>query len=134
MNSIKLLVLMVIATVFVISLGAHPGPERHPIEQELFDLEAELRAEFNGLESRLNTRLDNLSAPDDAAIAVVVESTVTEALVGITQTTNELNNQLEEVVSSNRQLMYYGIGAFAVLFAGFIGMFSYFQAKQKALK
>lgn len=134
MNSIKLLVLTVIATVFVISLGAHPGPERHPIEQELFDLEAELRAEINGLESRLNTRLDNLSAPDDAAIAVVVESSVTEALVGITQTTNRLNNQLEEIVANNRQLMYYGIGALAVLLVGFIGMFAYFQVKLKALK
>lgn len=134
MNSIKLLVLTVIATVFVISLGAHPGPERHPIEQELFDLEAELRAEINGLESRLNTRLDNLSAPDDAAIAVVVESSVTEALVGITQTTNRLNNQLEDIVANNRQLMYYGIGALAVLLVGFIGMFAYFQVKLKALK
>ncbi len=134
MNSTKLLVLSVFAMVFVISAGAHPGPERHPIEQELFDLEAELKAEISELERRLNARLDSLSAPDEDAIAVVVASTVNEALVGITQSSDELQNQVEELVSNNRQLMYYGLGAAVVLFAGLIGMFAYFHVKQKALK
>ena len=134
MNSIKLLVLSVIATVFVISAVAHPGPERHPIEQELFDLEAELKADINALERRLNARFDSLSAPDEDAIAIVVASTVNEALVEITRTSNEMESQMEELVARNRQLPYYGVGALAFLFAAFIGMFAYFQGKLKASK
>ena len=134
MNSTKLWVLSVFAMAFVISAGAHPGPERHPIEQELFDLEAELKADISELERRLNARLDSLSAPDEDAIAVVVASTVNEALVEITGTSNEMESQLEELIANNRLLPYYGVGALAVLFAAFIGMFAYFQSKLKALK
>lgn len=134
MNSIKLLVLSVLATLFVISAGAHPGQERHPIEQELFDVEADLRAEVNALEGRLIAHFESLSEPDEDAITVVVENTVNKALVGLTQTSDELKVQVEELVSNNRQLMYYGIGAVAVLLAGLIGMFAYFQVKLKALK
>ena len=134
MNSTKLLVLSVFAMAFVISAGAHPGPERHPIEQELFDLEAELKAEISELERRLNARLDSLSAPDENAIAVVVASTVNEALVEIIGTSNEMESQLEELSANYRQLPYYGVGALAVLFAAFIGMFAYFQSKLKASK
>ena len=134
MNSTKLLVLSVFAMAFVISAGAHPGPERHPIEQELFDLEAELKAEISELERRLNARLDSLSAPDEDAIAVVVASTVNEALVEIIGTSNEMESQLEELSANYRQLPYYGVGALAVLFAAFIGMFAYFQSKLKASK
>ncbi|MYD46540.1 MAG: hypothetical protein F4W92_09320 [Gammaproteobacteria bacterium] len=131
MNSIKLLVLTIIATLFVISTGAHPGPERHPIEQELTDLATELRSHINELERRLNARIDGLAAPDEEAISVVVESTVNAALVGITQSSDELKNQVDELVATDRQHMYYGLGALAVLLVGFIGMFAYFQVKLK---
>lgn len=134
MNSIKLLVLSVFATLFVISAGAHPGPERHPIEQELFDVEADLRAEINEIEGRLIAHFESHGEPDEDVIAVVVENTVKDALVGLTQTSDELKNQVEQLVSNNRQLMYYGVGAVAILLAGLIGMFAYFQVKLKALK
>ncbi len=134
MNLIRLLVLSVLATLFVISAGAHPGPERHPIEQELFDLEAQLKADIRELEGRLNARFDSLSEPDEEAIAVVVASTVNEALVEITRTSKEMESQMEELVANNRRLPYYGVGALAFLFAAFIGMFGYFQGKLKASK
>ena len=119
------------------SVGAHRGPERHPIEQELVDLASELRADINALERRLNDRIDSLDAPDDDAIADAVASAMNVALVDITQSSNELKVQVEEIVATNRTL-YWGLIAVAVaggvlILGGFIGMFVYVKSQSKAM-
>ncbi|MYF37154.1 MAG: hypothetical protein F4219_00070 [Gammaproteobacteria bacterium] len=132
MKEFKLMAITAAALFFVMSLGAHPGPERHPIEQELFDVESELSARISAVERRLNEKIESLGAPDDDAIADAVESAMNEALAEVSQSQDELQAQIEDVVTGNRQLMYIGIGVFALVFAGFIGLFGYVNSKTKA--
>ena len=114
MKELRLIAFAAIATMFVISVGAHPGPERHPIEQEMFDLETDLRAEINDLERRLTSRIDNLDAPDEDAIADAVATALNVALVDITNSSDELKVQVEEVVASNQSLLWGLIAVAAV--------------------
>ena len=114
MKELKLLAIAAIATVFVMSVGAHPGPERHPIEQELFDLASDLRAEINDLERRLNDRIDSLDAPDEDAIGDAVASALNVALVDISNSSEELTVQVEEVVATTQSLLW-GLIAVAVV-------------------
>lgn len=137
MNELKLLAVVAITTVFVMSAGSHPGPERHPIEQELWDVESQLSAEISALESRLNARIDGLAAPDDDAIADAVESAMNEARVEITQSTSELRVQIEEVVAANQSLMW-GLIAVAVvgglvILVGFIVIFMFVKSQTKSV-
>lgn len=132
MNQFKLMTITAVALFFVMSLGAHPGPERHPIEQELFDVESELSARISAVERRLNERIESLGAPDNDAIADAVENAMNEALGEVSQSQSELQAQIEDVVASNRQLMYIGIVVIAVMLAGFIGLFVYVNSKTKA--
>ena len=83
MKELRLIAIAAVATIFVMSVGAHPGPERHPIEQELFDLASDLRAEMSDMERRLSDRIDSLDAPDEDAIADAVASALNEELAVI---------------------------------------------------
>lgn len=131
MKELKLLAILAIAMAFVMSAGAHPGPERHPIEQELFDVETQLSAKVSELERSLNARIESLDAPDQDAIADAIDKALADGLVEISQSTDDLQDQIEEIVAGNRQLMYFGLFAIGLMFTGFIGLFVYIQSKSK---
>lgn len=134
LNKFKLFAITAVAIVMVLPLGAHPGPERHPVEQELFDVENELKAQITQLQqrlSRMNTLLESVSEPDEQTIADAVQNAMVEPVGEIDQSLNELNDSVAGVVANTQIHLWWLIAVSAVMVLGFIVMFAYCNSQLK---
>ena len=134
LNKLKLFAITAVAIVMVLPLGAHPGPERHPVEQELFDVENELNTKITQLQqrlSRMNTLIESVSEPDEDTIADAVQEAMVEPVGEIDQSLNELNDSVAGVVANAQMHLWWLIAMSAVMVLGFIGMFAYCNSQLK---
>ena len=134
LNKLKLFAITAVAIVMVLPLGAHPGPERHPVEQELFDVEDRLNAKITQLEqrlSRMNTLIESVSEPDEDTIADAVQAAMVGPVGEIDQSLNELKDSVAGVVANTQMHLWWLIAVSAVMVLGFIVMFAYVNAQLK---
>lgn len=133
LKEFKLFAVAAVAIVMVLPLGAHPGPERHPIEQELVEVENELKTQMTQLQqrlSRMNAQIESVSEPDEETIANAVQDAMVEPVGEIDQSLNELNDSVAGVVANAQMHLWWLIAVTAVMVLGFIGMFFYVKSKQ----
>ena len=134
LKELKLFAVAVVAIVMVLPLGAHPGPERHPIEQELFDVENELNTKITQLQqrlSRMNTQIESVSEPDEQTIADAVQNAMVEPVGEIDQSLSQLNDSVESLGANNQMHLWWLIAVSVVMVIGFIGMFAYVNSQLK---
>ena len=134
LKALKIFAVAAVAMVMVLPLGAHPGPERHPVEQELFDVENELNTKITQLQqrlSRMNTLIESVSEPDEDTIADAVQEAMVEPVGEIDQSLNELNDSVAGVVANTQIHLWWLIALSAVMVLGFIVMFAYFSSQMK---
>ena len=133
LKALKIFAVAAVAMVMVLPLGAHPGPERHPVEQELFDVENELNTKITQLQqrlSRMNTLIESVSEPDEDTIADAVQEAMVEPVGEIETSLRQVNDSVEGVVANSQMHLWWLIAMTAVMFLGFIGMFFYVKSKQ----
>lgn len=134
LKELKLFAIATVAIVMVLPLGAHPGPERHPIEQELFDVENELNTKITQIQqrlSRMNTLIESVSAPDEQTIADAVQNAMVEPVGEIETSMSQLNDSVEGVVANTQMHLWWLIAVSAVVVLGFIFMFAYVNSQMK---
>ena len=134
LKELKLFAVAAVAIVMVLPLGAHPGPERHPIEQELVDVENELNTQMTQLQqrlSRMNTLIESVSEPDAQTIADAVQNAMIEPVGEIDQSLSQLHDSVEGVVANTQMHLWWLIAVSAVMILGFIGMFAYCNSQLK---
>ena len=134
LKELKLFAIATVAIAMVLPLGAHPGPERHPIEQELFDVENELNTKITQLQqrlSRMNTLIESISAPDEQTIADAVQNAMVEPVGEIETSMSQLNDSVEGVVVNTQMHLWWLIAVSAVVVLGFIFMFAYVNSQMK---
>lgn len=134
LKELKLFAVAAVAIVMVLPLGAHPGPERHPVEQELFDVENELNTKITQLQqrlSRMNTLIESVSEPDEDTIADAVQDAMVEPVGEIDQSLSDLNDSMAGVVANTQMHLWWLIAVTAVMVLGFIVMFAYVNAQLK---
>lgn len=134
LKALKLFAVAAVAMVMVLPLGAHPGPERHPVEQELVDVENELNTKITQLQqrlSRMNTLIESVSEPDEDTIADAVQEAMVEPVGEIETSLRQVNDSVEGVVANTQMHLWWLIALSAVMVLGFIVMFAYFNAQLK---
>ena len=134
LKELKLFAIATVAMVMVLPLGAHPGPERHPVEQELFDVQNELNTKITQLQQRLtrmNTLLESVSEPDEQTIADAVQNAMVEPVGEINGSLTELYVLVSEGDSNTQMHLWWLIAVSAVVVLGFIVMFAYFNSQLK---
>ncbi|MCY4597355.1 MAG: hypothetical protein OXC19_21455 [Bryobacterales bacterium] len=78
-----------VAMMIALPAAAHPGPERHPTEEELDDMVYEISSAIDGVDQRLGERIGDFEAqvsePDQQGITGIIEREVDEAVAGLAQ-------------------------------------------------
>ena len=106
--------------VVALPAAAHPGPEPHPTVEELEEVVSEIRSAIDEVDWRLGERIDDLEAlasePKQQVIAAdFIEREVDEAVVELVQSSNELKDWVNTVVSIGAMLIAVLIGVSAFL-------------------
>lgn len=106
MRLTKFLAVAFVAAVSTIPVLAHPGPERHPTEQELDSLASELRAEVEELERRLTQLVESVNSltnePSEEALLNAVDNAISEMTNEVTQSLTSLEERVEEIAANSR--------------------------------